>query len=369
MKILFCTNVFEVVENGPVKFANFLLRINERFPGVEVRILTEDVSQAKTQGIHKLDISKNQKKSSLSQFIRMWLYHREAMRLRTQYPFDVLVYNNALVGLYSAVRFKNTVGMINDYKNVSWNPSNIFSENKEIKRAFFKVTERWAARMAKKVIVNSDYLKEYVTREYNLSPQKVYKLYKGTEVATGSVMRPRTIFGSPIKVLFVKNDYVIGGLFTLIDALGLLQEYSFELIVLGPENVEELRIRDRIKSKNISLCFRGKVSQEEVQHWLKEADIFCVPSLKEAFGVANLEAMSVGVPVVSSNVGGIPEVTDAERCAFLAEPSNPVSLSMKIRSCIDNPEKRIRKVLEAQNKVSEFSVEKMLDQFITILKS
>jgi glycosyltransferase involved in cell wall biosynthesis len=56
---------------------------------------------------------------------------------------------------------------------------------------------------------------------------------------------------------------------------------------------------------------------------MRNAEIFCVPSYLEAFGVANLEAMAMGCKIVSTNVGGIPEAMSGDRFAWLVEPGNP----------------------------------------------
>ena len=56
-------------------------------------------------------------------------------------------------------------------------------------------------------------------------------------------------------------------------------------------------------------------------------DIFCVPSHKEALGVANLEALSRGVPVISSNAGGIPEVLNYGKCGWMANPGDSEDLA------------------------------------------
>lgn len=83
----------------------------------------------------------------------------------------------------------------------------------------------------------------------------------------------------------------------------------------GPERYvleelcRELHLCDRVK-------FLGKVT--DTQHVLEIADIFILPSETESFGLAALEAMAVGVPVISSNTGGIPEVNEHGVTGFLS---------------------------------------------------
>ncbi len=84
----------------------------------------------------------------------------------------------------------------------------------------------------------------------------------------------------------------------------------------GPErnNLERL-------CRDLGLCerviFVGKVS--DTSHVLEISDLFILPSETESFGLAALEAMAVGVPVISSNTGGIPEVNIQGETGYLSE--------------------------------------------------
>lgn len=74
--------------------------------------------------------------------------------------------------------------------------------------------------------------------------------------------------------------------------------------------VRELNLSDSVK-------FLGK--QEGLVEILSAADIFLIPSQSESFGLAALEAMSCSVPVISSSVGGLPELIKHNECGFIAE--------------------------------------------------
>ncbi len=65
--------------------------------------------------------------------------------------------------------------------------------------------------------------------------------------------------------------------------------------------VAELEIGD-------SVTFTGQIREDEIPSYTKAGDVLLLPSLKESFGLVNLEAMHAGNPIIASNVGGIPEV-------------------------------------------------------------
>jgi colanic acid/amylovoran biosynthesis glycosyltransferase len=366
MKILLCTNVFEVVENGPVKFAHLLLRVNDLYPGHEVRILTEDIQQPQPF-VHPVGMPVRWKRSLLSQFARMWLYHQAAMRLRKEYPFDILVYNNALVGFWSAHRYGNTVAMINDDNNLaaSWRQFRLTLP--AVKRIVFRTFEKLTARRARAVIVNSDYLREAVQLAYGISPSRLHRLYKAVELPGVQTYSLPGEMASPIRVFFVKNDYRRGGLFTLVEALARLP-YRFILTVAGPELSQRGEILRSIgRHSNLEGVFLGKISQAAIVEELAKTHIFCVPSHREALGIANLEAMAQGVPVVSTSVGGIPEVLGYGQCGWMAPPQDAAALAEALLECITRPDKRALKIAEAHTRVRHFAPKIMFENFLTIL--
>jgi len=76
------------------------------------------------------------------------------------------------------------------------------------------------------------------------------------------------------------------------------------------------------------VCFLGK--QENFVNLLQKSDVFLLPSDSESFGLAALEAMSCGVPVVAANVGGIPEVVKHGETGFLAAVGDVEEMSRHV---------------------------------------
>jgi len=96
------------------------------------------------------------------------------------------------------------------------------------------------------------------------------------------------------------------------------KEVSAKLILVGdgPDRSEcerlcrELKLCDKVK-------FLGK--QDGLVEILNSSDVFLIPSQSESFGLAALEAMACGLPVISSSVGGLPELIRHNECGFIAE--------------------------------------------------
>ncbi len=145
----------------------------------------------------------------------------------------------------------------------------------------------------------------------------------------------------------------------VIQSIKILKEnnagYSFKLKWLGDgkylQNIINiahcLEIREHLE-------FLGNVDQEEVYENLKKADLFILASRTEGLPRVIIEAMSVGLPIVATNVGGIPELLEKE---VLVEKNNPLMLAQKIEQIIFNENFYNSQAKRNLNAVKEFDEE------------
>ena len=97
----------------------------------------------------------------------------------------------------------------------------------------------------------------------------------------------------------------------------------------------------------------GAVSLEERLGFFEKADIFALPTYAEAMPISVIEAMAAGLPVVSTTVGGIPELIDDDGDGFLFTPGDSAALAEKISILASNKDLRIRIGQKARQKVYE----------------
>ena len=91
--------------------------------------------------------------------------------------------------------------------------------------------------------------------------------------------------------------------------------------------------------------------QSDVDHFLEKMDIFVLSSLREGIPVAMLEAMAKGIPVVATNVGGVPEVIEDGREGLLVKAGDPEKLARSLAYLLDNETLRLQFGKKARKKV------------------
>ena len=113
----------------------------------------------------------------------------------------------------------------------------------------------------------------------------------------------------------------------------------------------------------------GRISEEDKLDRLARCSVFCAPSLRgESFGIVLLEAMAAGAPLVASNISGYNNVTSSERNALLVEPGNPVELARCIMRTFKEPELRKSLVTGGYERATDFSMERLAEQYLSIYR-
>ncbi|MCK5528295.1 MAG: glycosyltransferase family 4 protein [Kiritimatiellae bacterium] len=154
---------------------------------------------------------------------------------------------------------------------------------------------------------------------------------------------------------------------TALKALASLDDLDFEYHIAGT-GVEEKHLRETsiqlgLKDK---VKFRGYV--EDIASFLQQADVFIITSRWEGFGLAAVEAMNAGLPVIASDVPGLSEITDSEpKCSIMVSPEKPAEITDAVMQLLDR-DRRIELGKSAFERSLLFSKERMIDSYIAEYK-
>ncbi len=114
----------------------------------------------------------------------------------------------------------------------------------------------------------------------------------------------------------------------------------------------------RQTATRVHLC--GEI--ENLAEFFSALDLFIMPSKSEGLGSSVLMAMSYGLPVVASRVGGLPEIVEEARTGWLVEPGSPVSLADAIAAAAANQQSLKQCGLNAREQARQFSLDIMADR-------
>jgi teichuronic acid biosynthesis glycosyltransferase TuaC len=140
-------------------------------------------------------------------------------------------------------------------------------------------------------------------------------------------------------LIFVGNLIKTKGVFELLEAFISLSASRRDLyLIMVGKGAEQKKIRNIIESASLEnrIILTGKVPHNEISSWLNAADLFVLPTYYEGLPNALLEAMSCGLPVIATRVGGIPEVIEDGRNGVLIEKQNTNALSRAIEYLIND---------------------------------
>lgn len=182
--------------------------------------------------------------------------------------------------------------------------------------------------------------------------------------------------GDKITIGIVKSLEEAYGIKYLIEAFSKLctRHNNLQLLIVGSGTQYE-EMLELCKKTGIDrlVTFTGKVPNEEVPRYLNTMDIFVMPSLTESFGVAALEAQACEIPVVATNIGGIPEVVQDNKTGFLVKPNDSNALADKIEQLIESKDMRDNMGIQGRRFVEEKycwqkNVDDMYNLYLDIIK-
>ncbi len=192
-----------------------------------------------------------------------------------------------------------------------------------------------------------------------------------------SVFQPRVPLALPstgtIEIGTVKTLSTIYGIDLLIKAFALVVRTvpaaHLRIVGGGPER-EQLEQLSRAAGLADRVQFVGAVPHAQVPNELRKLDLFVALSRMESFGVAVLEASACGIPVVVSNVGGLPEVVQAGVSGSIVPQEDVVAAAERIAWIANSPEIRERMGNAGVAFVhAEYEWSRCVDRMITVLEN
>ena len=172
------------------------------------------------------------------------------------------------------------------------------------------------------------------------------KVFISNGVISDKFTRNEKIRNELRSTLGIKNDEVLAiitrrmvwknGVKYLAQATKYIKNNKLKLLFIGDgEDFEEVKktLEENFQNRFILL---GSKNHDEIINYYSASDLSILPSLMEATSISGLEAMAASLPLIGTNVGGIPVLIKDGENGYLCEPENPQDLAEKIDKLLDN---------------------------------
>lgn len=165
-------------------------------------------------------------------------------------------------------------------------------------------------------------------------------------VPNGIVPRAATIRGPRrhgLRLLFLSNMIESKGPLVLLEALGILRDrgIGFEATFAGAVHetafLERFQAERRRRRLETQVHYIGPAYDADKQRLFDDHDVFVLPTSKDAFPLAVLEAMQAGLPVVTTHEGALPEIVEHGETGLVVPPRDPLALADGLATLIADP--------------------------------
>ncbi|MBI4299386.1 MAG: glycosyltransferase [Chloroflexi bacterium] len=233
---------------------------------------------------------------------------------------------------------------------------------------------------ANAIIASSRFETEDIVHLYGVSPHKVHVIPPGVDLALFQPMnrtaaRERLNLNGNKIVLYVGRVEPIKGLGILLEAISLVDpcEHVQLLVVGGNAEKDAELVQLQLLSEKLliqgKVDFLGTVNHDELPVYYNAADVFVMPSYYESFGLAALEAMACGTPVIASRVGGLQTIVKDGETGYLISWQCPEPFTQRLEMLLSNQAVRQSMAVAARTKAQEMGWSRVVERLLELYHS
>jgi glycosyltransferase involved in cell wall biosynthesis len=247
--------------------------------------------------------------------------------------YDAL-FTNASVAVFFGRTFRRVPTMIDfDSTPIQIDRMESYTAKRDLKPVETLKFELFRSMLASATLLQtwSRWAKESAINDYGISGEKIVINPPGVNLdfwKPNPALR-EDLVGRPVRILFVGGDFRRKGGTYLLDWYKGQDPSKYELHIVTREPVEA--------RPGVFVYHNVQPNSPELIRLYMQSDIFTLPSLGECFGIATVEAMAAGLPVIASDVGGTADIIEPERNGYIIPASSAVAIGEAITAIASNP--------------------------------
>ena len=226
---------------------------------------------------------------------------------------------------------------------------------------------------ASAVIAISEYNKKYLQSIYNNKKIFVVRACPNLE-KLNKIRRDPEQFEILTVGRLVEKKGIKYGILAMREVVKEFPEVQYTIVGSGPQSVELKKLTESLGLEN-NVRFLGAVDERTLMAEFSKAAVFILPCVKAKNGdmdgipVSLMEAMYLQIPVVSTNISGIPELIENEKEGFLVEPKNVEQLANAIKILLQDEDMRRKMGKRGRRKIEEkFNIQKEVQKLERVWK-
>jgi glycosyltransferase involved in cell wall biosynthesis len=235
------------------------------------------------------------------------------------------------------------------------------------------VLERLHVRRADRVVATSAHSARTIVDDYGIPEERIRIVPEPIDLARWTVAlgAARTVepgAGVPA-VLCVAHLYSRKNVIALLEAFARIDsKATLRIVGTGPE-AEAQALARRAARPDLAgrVELLGHVSFDALVAEYRRADVFCLPSRQEGFGIVFLEAMAAGLPIVAARAAAVPELVVDGECGVLVPPDDAEALSAALETLLSDAELRNRLGEGGRRRVRNYDAPLIASRFLEAL--
>jgi len=370
MKLLIATGIYPPTPGGPATYAKLLF---DELPkrGVQVEVVSFDSVRMLPVGVRHAVY-----------FLKLLL---AAVGKDTIYTLDPVSVGYPAMWVSKIVRKPLVLKMVGDY---AWEQGSQrfgvhvlldeFVQNKKPYHSRVRQMQRMQTAVAKhasRVVVPSQYLKKIIM-QWGIDASKISVIYNAFESSTEQVSSyhdARAVLDINVPTIVTAGRLVpwkgVGTLIAIVPEL-LLKFPTLRLVIVG-SGPERDSLEKLVQEGGLfnHVMFRGALPQEDLFTQISAADVFVLNTGYEGFSHQLLEVLAIGTPLVTTDVGGNPELVTSGEHGLLVPYNDRKKLELAIEKMLTDEGSAKRMVAGGKQVVQQFTKERLLRETVALLQS
>jgi colanic acid/amylovoran biosynthesis glycosyltransferase len=208
------------------------------------------------------------------------------------------------------------------------------------------------------IVAVTDYSANRLKKEFPEAAAKIFRVYNGLDISLFRTANPEI---QPLRIISVGRLIEKKGWPYLIETCALLRDkkIQFDCRIIG-EGPDASDLQQLIRSRQLEekILLTGPKTQSEIIDLLEKSSLFVLPAIRDRSGDSDnlptvlVEALASGLPVVSTDIAGIPEIVEQGRNGLLVPEKDPIALAMAIQS-LSSDQRKLQQFGIASRQIAE----------------